>query len=407
LSTLSHELLFRANQIIGLPLNPMKLFKIIFNNTLRHKLRTGLTIIGIAVAVLAFCLLRTLIYAWYAGVEASAPNRLITRSAISLIFPLPLSYLTKIKQIPGVTEVTYANWFGGVYIEEKNFFPQIAIDAKSFFNLYPEFRIPEDQKSTFMRERKACIAGRKLVAKYRWKIGEVIALRGVIFPGNWEFVLRGTYHGAQETVDETQFFFHWDYLNEQVKRASPIRANQVGWYVIRLADPFKAPEITQTVDQTFKNSLAETLTETEKAFQLGFIAMTEAIVVSIKVISIVVIIIIMIVLANTMAMTARERAAEYATLKTLGFGGWTLFFIICGESLLIALAGGVLGISITFPVVRLVARQLETFFPIFAIHPPTLWMALGVSAIVGFVAALFPVYRAINIRIAEGLRGID
>ena len=177
----------------------MKLVKIIFRNTLRHKLRTGLTIIGIAVAVLAFCLLRTVIHAWYAGVEASAANRLITRNAISLIFPLPLSYLTKIKQIPGVTDVTYANWFGGVYIDEKNFFPQIAIDAKSFFDLYPEIVYSaEDQKAAFMRERKACIAGRKLANKYRWKIGEVIPLRGVIFPGNWEFVLRGIYRGTQE-----------------------------------------------------------------------------------------------------------------------------------------------------------------------------------------------------------------
>ena len=385
----------------------MKFFKIALKNTLRHKLRTGLTIIGIAVAVLAFCLLRTVIHAWYAGVEASAANRLITRNATSLIFPLPLSYLTKIKQISGVTGVTYANWFGGIYIDEKNFFPQFAIEARSFFNLYPEIAIPEEELSTFLRERKACIAGRKLVNKYHWKIGEIIPLRGVIFPGNWEFVLRGVYHGTRQIVDESQFFFHWDYLNEQVKNVSPSRANQVGWYVIQLADPFNGPEIAQTIDRLFKNSLAETLTETEKAFQLGFIAMTEAIIVSIKVISLVVIIIIMIVLANTMAMTARERVAEYAVLKTLGFGGWTLFELITGESLLIALAGGVLGIGLTFPTVRVVARQLEMFFPVFRIHPATLWMALGASALVGFVAALFPVYRAVNIRIAEGLRGID
>lgn len=385
----------------------MKFFKIALKNTLRHKLRTGLTIFGIAVAVLAFCLLRTVIHAWYAGVEASAANRLITRNATSLIFPLPLSYLTKIKQISGVTGVTYANWFGGIYIDEKNFFPQFAIEARSFFNLYPEIAIPKEQWSTFLRERKACIAGRKLVNKYHWKIGEIIPLRGVIFPGNWEFVLRGVYHGTRQIVDESQFFFHWDYLNEQVKAVSPTRANQVGWYVIQLADPFNGPEIAQTIDRLFKNSLAETLTETEKAFQLGFIAMTEAIIVSIKVISLVVIFIIMIVLANTMAMTARERVAEYAVLKTLGFGGWTLFELITGESLLIALAGGVLGIGLTFPTVRVVARQLEMFFPVFRIHPATLWMALGASALVGFVAALFPVYRAINIRIAEGLRGID
>jgi len=385
----------------------MKLLKIIFKNTLRHKLRTGLTILGIAVAVLAFCLLRTVIHAWYAGVEASAANRLITRNAISLIFPLPLSYLAKIKQISGVTGVTYANWFGGIYIDEKHFFPQFAIDSKSFFDLYPELVIPENQKNTFMRERKACIVGQKLVNKYGWKIGEVIPLRGVIFPGNWEFVLRGVYHGNQKSVDETQFFFHWDYLNEQVKLVSPLRNNQVGWYAIRLADPFKAAETAQIIDQTFKNSLAETLTETEKAFQLGFIAMTEAIVISIKVISIVVIIIIMIVLANTMAMTARERVAEYAVLKTLGFGGGTIFLLITGESILIALAGGILGVGLTFPVVGLVARPLEMFFPVFMIYPLTLWMALGTSLAVGLMAALFPVYRAIHIRIADGLRGVD
>jgi putative ABC transport system permease protein len=385
----------------------MNILKIVLRNALRHKLRSGLTVVGIAVAVLAFCLLRTVINAWYAGVEASAANRLITRNAISLIFPLPLSYMTKIRQIPGVNGITYANWFGGIYIDEKHFFPQFAIDAKHFFDLYPEIGLPPDQKAQFLRERKACVAGRKLAAKYHWQIGQTIAIRGVIFPGNWEFVLRGIYYGTQKTVDETQFFFHWDYLNEQMKLTAPVRANQVGWYVIRLADPFKAPEVSQTVDRMFKNSLAETLTETEKAFQLGFIAMTEAIVVSIKVVSIVVIIIIMIVLANTMAMTARERQSEYAVLKTLGFGSGTLFTLITGESLLIALAGGGLGIALTFPVVRWVARALEQFFPIFRIYAVTLWMALGAAALVGLVAALFPFYRALHVRIAEGLRGVD
>jgi putative ABC transport system permease protein len=385
----------------------MNLLKIIFRNTQRHKLRTVLTIVGIAVAILAFCLLRTVIQAWYAGVEASAANRLITRNAISLIFPLPLSYMTKIKQIPGVTDVTYANWFGGVYIDEKNFFPQFAIEARTFFDLYPEIVIPPEQRAVFMRERNACIAGRKLAAKYGWKIGQVIPLRGVIFPGNWEFVLKGVYRGARKAVDETQFFFHWSYLNEQVRQVAPPRANQVGWYAIRLADPFQASQIAQTVDQTFKNSLAETLTETEKAFQLGFIAMTEAIVISIKVISIVVIVIIMIVLANTMAMTARERIGEYAVLKTLGFRSWYLFGVIVGESLLISLAGGLLGMGAAFPAARLVGKSLEMYFPVFIVTPLTLLMAASASVVVGFVAALIPVYRAVTIRIADGLRGID
>jgi putative ABC transport system permease protein len=384
----------------------MKFLKIIFKNTLRHKLRTGLTVLGIAIALLAFCLLRTVIQAWYAGVEASSANRMITRNAISLIFPLPLSYLPKIRQIPEVGNVSYANWFGGIYIDEKNFFPQFAVDARNFFNLYPEISIPPDQKTVFLRERNSCLVGRKLAAKYKWKIGEVIPLRGVIFPGNWEFVLRGIYRGAQKNVDETQFFFHWDYLNEQIKKVSPVRANQVGWYVIQLKDPFKAPEVTRIVDQGFKNSLAETLTETEKAFQLGFVAMTEAIVVSIQVISIVVIVIIMIVLANTMAMTARERIGEYAILKTLGFGPGYILWLIAGESLLIALCGGILGIILTFPTVQVVGKPLATFFPVFIVTAKTLWLAIGASVLVGLAAAIFPVWRASTIRIADGLRGI-
>ena len=384
----------------------MKFLKIIFKNTLRHRLRTGLTILGMAVALLAFCLLRTVIAAWYAGVEASAANRMITRNAVSLIFPLPLSYLSKIKQVEGVSNVSYANWFGGVYIDEKNFFPQFPVEARNFFNLYPEIYIPPGQKDVFLRERNSCLAGRKLAEKYKWKVGEVIPLRGVIFPGNWEFVLRGIYSGTRKNVDETQFFFHWEYLNEQVKKVSPIRANQVGWYVIQLSDPFKAPEVAQIVDRTFKNSLAETLTETEKAFQLGFVAMTEAIVVSIQVISVVVIVIIMIVLANTMAMTARERIGEYSILKTLGFGPPYILFLITGESLLLALAGGVLGILLTFPAVKIVGKPLATFFPVFVVTGQTLWLALGASAVVGLVAAVFPVWRAVTIRIADGLRGI-
>jgi putative ABC transport system permease protein len=384
----------------------LKFFKIILKNTLRHKLRTGLTVLGIAVALLAFCLLRTVIAAWYAGVEASAANRMITRNAVSLIFPLPLSYLSKIRQIPEVSNVSYANWFGGIYINEKNFFPQFAVEARNFFNLYPEIVIPENQKGLFLRERNSCLVGRKLAAKYKWQIGEVIPLRGVIYPGNWEFVLRGIYRGSQKNVDETQFFFHWDYLNEQVKKEAPVRANQVGWYVIQLQDPFKAPEVARIVDQGFKNSLAETLTETEKAFQLSFVAMTEAIVVSIKVISIVVIFIIMIVLANTMAMTARERIGEYAILKTLGFGPGYILLLIAGESLLIALGGGLLGILLTFPTVHVVGKPLSTFFPVFVVTPRTLWLALGASLLVGLAAAAFPVWRAATVRIADGLRGI-
>jgi len=288
----------------------MFLLKLILRNALRHKLRTSLTVVGVAIAVLAFGLLRTLVAAWYLGVESSSASRLITRNAISLIFVLPASYQEKIRQVPGVTAVSHGNWFGGVYIDEKNFFPNFAIEPKTYLDLYPEFVLTPEEKKAFIVDRKGCVVGRKLSERFGWKVGDIVTLRGTIFPGQWEFVVRGVYRGAERITDETQFFFHWDYLNESVRKTTPRRADQVGFYVLGLTSPDLAAEVSLFVDGMFKNSLAETLTETERAFQMSFVSMTEAIIVAIRLVSYVVIVIIMVVAANTMAMTARERMAE-------------------------------------------------------------------------------------------------
>src|SRR3990170_3852174 len=384
----------------------MHILKLIFKNSFRHKLRTYLTILGIAIAILAFGLLRTVISAWYAGVEASSATRLVTRNAISLVFHLPISYKDKIRQISGVKLVSYGNWFGGVYITEKNFFPNFAVDPKSYLELYPEIVLPPDQQVAFLRDRKAFVAGHKLAAKYGWKIGDTITLKGTIFPGNWEFVLRGIYKGRDKTVDETQFFFNWNYLNESLKKTSPVRADQIGFYMIGVTNPHIAADVAAAIDKTFKNSLAETLTETEKAFQLGFVSMSEAIVIAIKLVSFVVIFIIMVVVANTMAMTARERIGEYAVFKTLGFGGWHIARLIFGESLLISLIGCILGIVLTFPAADIFSSSLRTYFPVFNVATKTIYMDIGASVLVGSVAAVFPTWRAIKIRIADGLRRI-
>jgi len=384
----------------------MQILKIITKNALRHKLRTFLTILGVAIAILAFGLLRTVISAWYAGVEASSASRLVTRNSISLIFPLPLSYKDKIRQIDGVKLVSFGNWFGGIYIDEKNFFANYAVEPRGYLTLYPEIIIPEDQKKAFLQDRKGAVAGRILIEKYRWKIGDIITLKGTIFPGEWDFVLRGIYTGRDKTVDESAFIFQWDYLNETMKKTTPRRADQVGWYMIGITNPNLAADVAVRIDKTFKNSLAETLTETEKAFQLGFISMTEAIVIAIKLVSFVVIFIIMVVVANTMAMTARERIGEYAVFKTLGFGGWHIARLIFGESLLISLIGCILGIVLTFPAADIFSSSLRTYFPVFNVATKTIYMDIGASVLVGSVAAVFPTWRAIKIRIADGLRRI-
>lgn len=384
----------------------MFLLKLLLRNAFRHKLRTLLTILSITIAILAFGLLRTFISAWYAGAEASSASRLVTRNSISLIFPLPFSYKDKIRQIDGVKQVSWGNWFGGIYVEEKNFFANFAVEPKTYLDLYPEYILPFDQREAFLRDRKSFVAGRKLAARFGWKIGDIVTLRGTIFPGNWEFVLRGIYRGKDETTDESQFFFHWDYLNETLKKTAPLRADQVGFYMIGVTRPDRAADVALAIDKTFKNSLAETLTETEKAFQLSFVSMSEAILIAIQFVSFVIIIIIVAVAANTMSMTARERIGEYAVFKTLGYRGGRIAGMIIGESLVITLLGGIIGIALTFPIAKAFGKLLGNYFPIFNVPEEIVLMDLAASLIVGLLAAIVPTWRALTIRIADGLRRI-
>ena len=384
----------------------MQLLKLLYRNALRHKLRTFLTILGLTVAILAFGLLRTVVSAWYAGVEASSASRLITRNAISLVFTIPSSYREKIRQIEGVRTVSWGNWFGGVYIEEKNFFPNFAVDPKTYLELYPEFSLTPEEEKAFFVDRRGAVAGRKVVERFGWKKGDIITLRGTIFPGNWDFVLRGIYNGRFKSTDETQFFFHWDYLNEAMKKTTLRRADQIGFFIVGLKDPDQAAEVATAIDSAFKNSVTETLTETERAFQMGFVSMTEAIVIAIQLVSFVVIIIIMAVVANTMAMSARERTGEYAVFKTLGFGKWHIAGLIFGESFFITMTGCAIGILATFPAAKAFGDAMSAYLPIFHVSPETIYLDIAAAVIVAVAAAIIPTCRSINIRIADGLRKI-
>ena len=387
----------------------MKVFKLIYKNALRHKLRSSLTILGIAVAVFAFGLIRTIINAWYAGVEASAQNRLVTRSAVSIVMDLPLSYREQISKVPGVQKVGVGNWFGGIYKDPRNFFAQFAIDD-AYLEMYPEFIIPPEQKAQYLNERNACVAGRKLAERFGWKLGDPIRLTGTIFPGDWDFVIRGIYSGAEKSTDETAFFFHWDYLNERMSDEAPDRANYAGWYVVQIAGAADPAAISEAIDANFKNSFAETLTETERAFQQSFVAMSGTIILAMQIISVVVIFIILLVLANTMAMSARERLSEFAVLKTLGFRPFHIIGLISGESMMIAMLGFVVGCAIMIPAMQgignFISANLGGFFPVFELKDQTILLALVAAMLVGLTAALFPTWRAVSMRIADGLRQI-
>jgi putative ABC transport system permease protein len=381
----------------------MIILKILLRNSLRHPLRSSLTVMAVAIAILAFGLLRTVIDAWYAGVEAASAARLVTRSAISLIMPLPLSYAPRIRQVEGVAKASWGNWFGGVYVEEKNFFANFAVEP-GYLDLYPEFVLTDAELAAYRRERTACVVGRKTAERFGWKLGDTITLRGTIYPGDWPMTIRGIFRGRDETADETPLMFHWDYLNEGVKRVMPEAADTVGWFMVGLEDPDRAAEVSARIDAMFKNSLAETLTETEKAFNLGFVAMTGAIITVIRLVSLAVVAIIMVVAANTMAMTARERMGEYATFKALGFGGLQIGVLVWGESLTLTAAGGALGVALTFPAAQYFKSQLGQFFPVFHVSNTTLLLDLAAIVIVGIAASLVPTWRAATVNVVEGFR---
>ncbi len=381
------------------------LIRMMIKNSMRHKFRTFLTILGIGIAVGAFGLLRTVITSWYAAVAATANDRLIVRQAVSFIFPLPYSYKEKISQVPGVGTVTYFNWFQGVYKDKSEFFPRMACDPETIFDVYPEFLITEEEKLAFQRERNACVLGKDIAERHNLKIGDVMSIEGDIYPGQWEFVVRGIYRPKTSAVDGTQMFFHWTYLDERMKRDMPGREGQVGWYAAKIARAEDASEISEKVDAVFKNSSAETKTETERAFNEGFIGAYSAIITAINVMAFMIIGVILLVLANTMIMSARERNVEYAVMKTLGFGGRHIFSIVGGESIFIALIGGVMGYGLTLMFVGAFAAVVpKNFFPVFILDGSTILLEFVFAIAVGMAAGIIPVFHAVRTQIVEGLR---
>lgn len=383
----------------------MKILKLIFANALRHKLRTTLTIVGIMIAVIAFGLLRTVVTVWYSSVDAAAANRLITRQAVSFIFPLPYAYRDKIQSVEGVKTVSFATWFGGVYKDKNNFFARLAVDPETIFDVMQEFEISSDELNTFKKERNSCVIGLDIAKQYNLKVGDKMVLDGDIYPGQWEFTVRGIYKPKYKNTDGTQMLFHWAYVDERMKVEAPVRAGEVGWYIVLINDPNNSADISDRIDMLFKNSPAETKTETEKAFTQGFVAASSAIITAMNFMSFVIIGIIMLVLANTMIMSARERTREYAVLKTLGFSAFHLVGLILGESMVISLIGGGIGVVLTYPIVAGFEQAIpKGFFPFFFIEPITTILALSAAILIGVLAAIFPIQRALKTKIVDGFR---
>jgi putative ABC transport system permease protein len=371
----------------------------ILRNSMRSKRRTVLTILSIVVSLFLFSTLRTVITSFAASLEMADVARLVTRRSTSLTFPLPLAYRDRLAQIPGVEALSWSNWFGGVYIDERNYFAQFAVDPKSYLNMYPEYEIAPAERQAFERERTACIVGEKLAAKYGFKNGDQITLRGTIYPGTWDFTVRGIARPKTRDADSNFLLFPWEYLNQRMGNPG-----QVGIFITKLADPSAAGEVSKIIDATFSNSAAETKTETEKAFQLGFISMLGNIQAVIHAVGTAIVIAIMLVSMNTMMMAARERTREIAVLKALGFTDRTVMGLVLAESLMIALIGGILGTALARLVFGLTDFTAGGFFSSFVVTTGTMLRALLIAAILGLLSGAIPSFNAARLKVVDALR---
>jgi putative ABC transport system permease protein len=379
----------------------MKYLPFIFRNLFRKKTRTILTIGSIAVALFLFGLLVAIENALNAGVDIAGVDRLIVRNKISLIMPLPLSYQERLRQIDHVTEATHASWFGGIYQDQKNFFPQFAIDTDTYREIFPEFEIPDAEWQGFLDDREGAVVGRGTADRFGWKIGDRIPLQGTIWTGTWEFNIRAIYDGTRGGDDESQFWFHWKYLEERRQFGE----GTVGWYTVQIDDPDNAVAVSAAIDDRFANSAWETSTETEQAFAAGFAKQIGNIRMLITSIGAVVLFTLLLVTGNTMAMAVRERIPELGVLKTLGFGDKTVLFMVLSESLVIAAVGGTLGLGLA-KLFTMGGDPTGGMLPLFHVSSSDMALGAAIALSVGLIAGAIPALTAMNLRIVDALRRV-
>ena len=379
----------------------MKFNRIILANLFRKKVRLVLTIGSFAVALFLFAFLGVVRDAFSRDNLASA-NRLIIINRTSIINPLPLSYRERILRIPGVKSVTHNNWFGGTYIEEKNFFPQFVIDPQNLRQVVPEFVVPDDQWKAFLRDREGAIVGARTMERFHWKVGDRIPIKTPVW-GSWEFNIDGVYHGTRPGDDETQFWFQWDYFEERVPQTSK---GQIGWYVLRIDNPDDAPRIAKAIDNEFANSPYETKTETESTFAAGWVKQFGNIKFLIVTIGAVVFFTLLLVTGNTMAISVRERTGELAVLKAIGFSDRKVLGFVLGESLVIAVVGGLLGLALALVAVPLLSRALSGIVPVLILSPTILLTGFVAALFVGFISGFLPGLGAMQMRVVNALRRV-
>lgn len=380
----------------------MKYLPLVWRNLLRRKVRTLFTLGAIFIALVLYSFLMVVRSAFSMGVDLAGVDRLMLMHKVSLIQLLPISYLQNIRTTPGVVNAGHSTWFGGMYQDTVNQFAVMAINA-DYFDLYPEARIPPEQLKAWLGDRQGAVIGRDTAARYGWKIGDKIPIQATIWEPKqgqtWFFNVDAIYDG-DKGYDRSSFFFHHEYLEENRR----VGSGMVGWYVVKIDDPSRSAEIAARLDTAFANSSAETKTSTEKAFVQGFanqIGNVKFIILAI--LSAVLFTLFLLVLANTMAQAVRERTGELAVLKTLGFSNPLILALVVGESMLIALVGGSLGLAVTWIAVSRGSFN-NAFLPVFVMTGRDVVIGLLLCCALGIVAGALPAALAMRLRITDALR---
>jgi putative ABC transport system permease protein len=354
------------------------------------------------VALFLFGMLAAIRGAFNQGVDVAGADRLVVINRTSLINPVPLSYMDKIRQIKGVKLITHMNWFGGVYQDPSKFFPKFAVDVENQRQVYPELQVSDDEWNNFAKDRQGAVVGASLANRFGWKVGDRIPIKGDIFPGNWEFNIDAIYRGKDSQQDETQMWFQWDYFQERV----PDRMKSlVGWYTLRVDNPDDAGRIAKAIDATFDNSSYETKTETEKSFATGFVKQLGNIQFLIITIGSVVFFTLLLITGNTMAIAVRERTGELAVLKAVGFSDRFVLFFVMAESLLISLIGGGLGI-LAAKAIAAWRNPLPNVLPFFKVPNAALVTGFALALTVGLISGIIPAIGAMRLRVVDALRRV-
>ncbi|MBK6691400.1 MAG: FtsX-like permease family protein [Myxococcales bacterium] len=387
----------------------MKLFLISARNVLRNRGRTFLTVLGAAVAILAFIMLRTILSAWTVAAEYAAKDRIATRHKVTFVMQLPKRYIDTIRETPGVKKATWMNWFGARDPKRPDdFFANMAVDPKTFLEVYDEVVVADADKQRWYEDRQGAIIGANLAKKMGLKVGDKVTLEGSIYPGDWTFNVSGIYTATRKSFDDSQFLFHWNYLNDSLPER---RRDEIGWVVSRVDDPGKGASISQAIDSVFDQRDTQTTTMSERAMNLSFLGMFSAILTALDIVSVIILAIMMMILGNTIAMGVRERTREFAVLRAIGFTPGHVRTFIIGEAAFFGVLSGVVGVLLAYPIVqqgmgRWLEENMGGFFPYFRIEPMTVALALGLSVALGIGASLLPAARAAKLPVTEALRRV-